>query len=78
LHSICFIDIIPTALPGTLNARRNSEEWWLMAHFFGASCTLFLGPLQFWSFFRSRFKKWHRLAGKVYIGGSILSALMVF
>ena len=61
-----------------LDARRQGERWWLIAHFTGAACTLFLGPLQFWSFFRNRFRKWHRIAGKFYIGGSILSALMVF
>ena len=63
---------------GNLDLRRQGEKWWLISHFVGASCTLFLGPLQFWKYFRNRYKKWHRLAGKFYIGGSVLSALMVF
>lgn len=63
---------------GTLTPRLEAEKWWLVVHFTGATCTLFLGPLQFWSYFRNKFRKWHRLAGKFYIGGSILSALMVF
>ena len=63
---------------GKLDPRRQGEKWWLIFHFTGAACTLFLGPLQFWPFFRNRFRKWHRIAGKFYIGGSIISAMMVF
>jgi hypothetical protein len=63
---------------GSLDSRKASEKWWLIVHFTGAACTLFLGPLQLWTYFRNRFRKWHRLAGKFYIGGSIISALMVF
>ncbi|HEY3430829.1 MAG TPA: DUF2306 domain-containing protein [Cyclobacteriaceae bacterium] len=62
---------------GELSPRKAAERWWLVVHFLGAGCTLFLGPLQFIPAFRNRFKKWHRIAGKFYIGGSILSALMV-
>lgn len=61
-----------------LPPRLANEKWWLIVHFVGAGCTLFLGPVQFWTFFRTRFKKWHRIAGKIYIAGSIVSALMVF
>jgi uncharacterized membrane protein len=63
---------------GSLGTRKESEKWWLIVHFSGAACVLVLGPLQFWAYFRNRFRNWHRLAGKVYIGGSIVSALMVF
>src|SRR5215217_2925706 len=63
---------------GSLGPRKESEKLWLIAHFGGATCTLFLGPLQFWPYFRNHFWKWHRMAGKFYIGGSIISALMVF
>ena len=73
-----FVSSVSPYFTGTLSPRLASEKWWLVAHFSGATCTLFLGPLQFWSYFRNKFPKWHRLAGKFYIGGSILSALMVF
>jgi hypothetical protein len=63
---------------GSLEPRKAGEKWWLVVHFTGAACTMFLGPLQFWKYFRNRFRTWHRLAGKFYIGGSIISALMVF
>jgi uncharacterized membrane protein len=62
----------------SLDPRKASEKWWLIVHFVGAACTMFLGPLQFWTYFRNKFRSWHRLAGKFYVGGSILSALMVF
>lgn len=63
---------------GTLGKRKEAEKWWLIVHFSGAACTLVLGPLQFWPYFRNRYRRWHRLAGKFYVGGSIISALMVF
>jgi len=63
---------------GPIEPRKEGEKWWLVAHFSGAACTLILGPLQFWAYFRNRFRRWHRIAGKFYIGGSIVSALMVF
>ena len=73
-----FYNSVSAYFVGGLEPRKESEKWWLITHFTGAAFTLFLGPLQFWSFFRNRFRKWHRIAGKLYIGGSIISALMVF
>lgn len=63
---------------GNIGSRKEPERWWLIIHFTGAACTLVLGPLQFWPYFRNRFRKWHRIAGKFYIGGSLISASMVF
>jgi len=60
------------------NEKIGNRDWVKIVHFIAAACTLFLGPFQFWPFIRNRFKKWHRIAGKVFIGGSIVSALMVF
>jgi uncharacterized membrane protein len=63
---------------GKLEPRQESEKLWLVVHFTGAACILILGPLQFWAYFRNHFWKWHRIAGKFYIAGSIVSAMMVF
>ena len=63
---------------GNLEARKVAEKPWLIVHFLSAACTLFLGPLQFWPFFRERFKKWHRVSGRFYIVGSVISATTVF
>ena len=73
-----YFDSISPYFKGTLSQRKEGEKWWLIVHFSGAACTLILGPLQFWPYFRNRFRRWHRLAGKFYIAGSIVSALMVF
>lgn len=74
-----YLDNVVPYFNGTqLSERAASVKWWRIVHFAGAGCTLFLGPLQFWAFFRNRYRKWHRIAGKVYIGGSIVSALTVF
>ncbi len=72
-----FNNVVPY-FSGSLEPRKAGEKWWLVVHFSGAACTLFLGPLQFWPYFRNHFWRWHRIAGKFYIGGSIVSALMVF
>lgn len=73
-----YVESIAPYLDGSLGPRKESEKWWLIAHFAGATCTLVLGPLQFWPYLRNRYRRWHRLAGKFYIAGSIISALMVF
>jgi hypothetical protein len=78
ISSYFFILNVSPYFSGTLTPRLAAEKWWLVVHFSGAACTLFLGPLQFWSYLRNKFRRWHRLAGKLYIGGSVVSALMVF
>ena len=78
VSSYFYFQVVPNYFIGTIEPRHEQEKWWLVTHFVGATCTLFLGPLQFWPYFRNRFWKWHRIAGKFYIGGSIVSALMVF
>ncbi|MEQ9406005.1 MAG: DUF2306 domain-containing protein [Cyclobacteriaceae bacterium] len=51
---------------------------WIIAHFTFAAFTLFLGPFQFIPAIRKRFIRFHRLAGKAYIIGSIMSACTVY
>lgn len=78
IGALFYFENIADYFTGELSPRKAAERWWLVAHFVGAGCTLFLGPLQFIPAFRNRFRAWHRIAGKFYIGGSILSALMAF
>ena len=73
-----YLGDVPKYFGGNIGARKETERWWLIVHFTGAACTLVLGPLQFWPYFRNHFRKWHRVAGKFYIGGSLISASMVF
>ena len=53
-------------------------KWWLVGHFAAASCTLFLGPLQFIPVIRRKYIRFHRISGKLYIIGSLISAFTVF
>ncbi len=48
------------------------------AHFTARILYLFLGPLQFIPYIRNRFIKFHRFSGKLYIIGSLTSAITVF
>lgn len=57
---------------------RLKYKWWIISHFGFAAFTLFLGPIQFIPQIRNRYIKFHRLAGKLYIGGSIISAITVY
>lgn len=73
-----FWDNVSVYFNGDLEPRKNEEKWWLIIHFSSAAFSLFLGPLQFWTYFRNRYRKWHRIAGKIFIGGSLVSAITVF
>ena len=53
-------------------------RWWIIAHFGFAAFTLFIGPLQFIPAIRTKFTRFHRVAGRFYIIGSIVSALTVY
>lgn len=64
--------------PDEIGGRKLPYKWWIIAHFTAASTTLFLGPIQFIPYIRNRFLKFHRLAGKFYIIGSLISASTVF
>jgi len=61
-----------------LEPRKLAIEPWLIAHFAGAFCTLFIGPIQFWSKIRKKYPSTHRALGKIYIGGTLIGACTVF
>lgn len=54
------------------------NQFWFVTHMLGATCSLFLGPVQFWKRIRIKFPKYHRLAGKIYIIGSLVAAVSAF
>ncbi|MFC4219312.1 DUF2306 domain-containing protein [Flagellimonas marina] len=64
--------------PSEVSEVKLKYKWWLVAHFVPAATTLFLGPLQFIPYIRNRFLKFHRISGKIYIIGSLISALTVY
>ncbi len=49
------------------------NQFWFVAHMIGASCSLFRVPIQFWKNIRTRYLRYHRIAGKIYIIGSLVA-----
>src|SRR5258707_15683886 len=51
-----------------------SFKWWLLPHAVAGACALFLGPMQFSDWLRHRYAKLHRVMGRVYVAGALISA----
>jgi len=51
------------------------NQIWFISHIVGATLSLFLGPVQFWKTIRNRYLRYHRLAGKLYIVGSLVAGV---
>jgi uncharacterized membrane protein YozB (DUF420 family) len=66
-----FIKGVPEHYGSTLMDRR----LWLYLHIAGGVVVLLLGPLQFWKRFRTANMRLHRIAGKLYIIGSLLATV---
>jgi uncharacterized membrane protein len=49
-------------------------KWWLLPHGIAGACALLLGPMQFSDRLRSRFRRLHRVAGRIYVAGVFLAA----
>lgn len=54
------------------------NQLWFVIHIVGATCSLFLGPIQFWKSIRIKYVRFHRIAGKIYIIGSLVAAVCAF
>jgi len=63
---------------GYRNPRFTDYSFWFVAHMGGATCSLFLGPVQFWRAVRIKYVGFHRIAGKIYILGTLLAAVSAF
>lgn len=60
---------------GYRNDRFAGNEFWFVAHILGATCSLFLGPVQFWKSIRTKYIRYHRIAGKIYIIGTLIAGV---
>src|SRR5579863_3075246 len=49
-------------------------KWWLLPHGIAGACALLLGPLQFSDRLRNRFRKLHRVVGRIYVAGVFAGA----
>lgn len=50
-------------------------QFWFISHIIGATFSLFLGPIQFWKAVRNKYLSYHRVAGKIYIIGSLIGGI---
>ena len=49
-------------------------KWWLLPHGIAGACALLLGPMQFSDRLRCRFRKLHRVLGRIYVAGVFIAA----
>jgi uncharacterized membrane protein len=49
-------------------------KWWLLPHGIAGACALLLGPMQFSDRLRNRFRKLHRVVGRIYVAGAFVAA----
>jgi uncharacterized membrane protein len=49
-------------------------KWWLLPHGLAGATALLLGPFQFSDRLRQKFAKYHRVAGRFYVGGVFIAA----
>jgi uncharacterized membrane protein len=49
-------------------------KWWLLPHGIAGACALLLGPMQFSDRLRFRFRKLHRVIGRIYVAGVFVAA----
>ena len=49
-------------------------KWWLLPHGVAGACALLLGPMQFSDRLRERFRRLHRVVGRIYVAGVFLAA----
>jgi uncharacterized membrane protein len=52
-----------------------NNQLWFVIHIVGGTCALFLGPFQFWTWFRNRYLRIHRIMGRVYVVGTLIAGL---
>ena len=50
-------------------------KWWLIGHLSGGILALVIGPFQFWTKFRNKYLKVHRLMGKIYLVAILIASL---
>ena len=55
-----------------------SFKWWLLPHGLAGACALLLGPIQFFDRLRNRFKRLHRVVGRIYVAGVFVAAPLGF
>jgi len=53
-------------------------KWWLLPHGIAGACAMLLGPMQFSDRLRNRYRKFHRVVGRIYVAGVFVAAPLGF
>jgi uncharacterized membrane protein len=73
-----FTDYASGFIPDNFKLGFWESKIWYIGHIAGASASLLLGPVQFWKNFRAKYLRYHRIAGKIFIIGSLIAAVCAF
>ncbi|MEO7308106.1 MAG: DUF2306 domain-containing protein [Ferruginibacter sp.] len=77
-YVMTFIEYSKGYIPENFKRGLFDSKIWFIGHITGATASLLLGPIQFWSNFRVKHMKYHRMAGKIFIIGSLIAAVCAF
>jgi uncharacterized membrane protein len=70
-----FIENVFVYVTGYQSKTYINNPFWVGLHLIGGTLALFCGPIQFSKWLRSKYIRFHRLAGKIYILGSFIAGL---
>ena len=69
-HSLRLFSFDPKTL-----GKYYSFKWIIMGHVAGGSLALLTGPFQLWAAFRTRYRRAHRVMGRVYVAATTIGAV---
>jgi len=69
-HSLRLFSFDPAVL-----GKYSSFKWIIMGHVAGGALALLTGPFQLWAAFRNRYRRAHRVMGRVYVSATSVGAL---
>jgi uncharacterized membrane protein len=72
------IDYVGGYIPENFKRGFFESKIWFIGHIVGASASLLLGPFQFSKSIRTKYVRYHRTAGKIFIIGSLVAAVCAF
>ena len=77
-YVMTFVEYAYGYIPENFKRGFFESKIWYIGHIAGASAALLLGPFQFWKSIRTKYVRYHRTAGKIFIIGSLIAAICAF
>lgn len=77
-YVMTFVEYAYGYIPENFKKGIFESKIWYIGHIAGASAALLLGPFQFWKNIRTKYMRYHRTAGKIFIIGSLIAAICAF